>query len=297
MPKVKEILQKVPFLKLIGNDQTEINQLIQLSPDNNRSDVLMWASEKNIEILSRVKAGVIICPESTTTFHPSCQYIVTKNPRLTFQKTLEEFFMRNPIPGISKKASIHPTVKPGRDIFIGDHVVIEEGCKIGNFVTIDHNTVIKSGSILFDNVKIGSNCTIGGVGFGYEKDENGNYQVIPHIGNVILKERVEIGNNTCIDRAVLGSTILEENVKVDNLVHIAHGVTIGKNSLIIANTMIGGSTHIGENVWVAPSTSILNKKNVKSNSVLGMGAVIVKDVAEGETIIGNPGKPLIKEKR
>ena len=294
MPKVKEILNKVAYTRLVGNEEAEINELIQLSADNNRPDVLMWVSEKNLGLLSQVRAGVIICPESTTTFHPACHYIVTKNPRLAFQKTLEEFFIKKPDASISKKATIHSSAKLGNSLLIGDHVVIEEGCIIGNNVTIDHNTVIKSRTILFDHVKIGSNCTIGGVGFGYEKDEHGNYQVIPHIGNVVLKEHVEIGNNTCIDRAVLGSTILEENVKVDNLVHIAHGVTIGKNSLIIANTMIGGSTHIGENVWVAPSTSVLNKKNIKSNSVLGMGAVVVKDVGEGETIVGNPGKPLAK---
>ncbi len=251
-------------------------------------------NDKNIPVAERVKAGVIICPESYKAFHPACHYILSPTPRQTFQKVLEEFFVKKTKPGISKVASIHSSVTIGKNVFIGDHVVIEEGCQIGNEVSIDHNTVIKANTILHDLVKIGSNCTIGGVGFGYEKDANGNYQVIPHIGNVVLKKSVEIGNNTCIDRAVLGSTILEENVKVDNQVHIAHGVTIGKNSLIIANTMIGGSTHIGENVWVAPSTSILNKKNVHSNSVIGMGAVVVKDVEEGQTIVGNPGKPMQK---
>ena len=118
--------------------------------------------------------------------------------------------------------------------------------------------------------------------------------MIPHIGNVVLGNNVEIGNNSCIDRAVLGSTILHDNVKVDNLVHIAHGVVIGKNSLIIANAMVAGSATIGEHVWVAPSASILNKKSIANNAVIGMGAVVLKNVNEGETIIGNPGKPLNK---
>jgi UDP-3-O-[3-hydroxymyristoyl] glucosamine N-acyltransferase len=294
MPKVKELLQKVSHVRFVGNDDTEINQLIQLSPDNTRKDVLMWASDKNIESISQVNAGVIICSENFSEFNPACQYIVVKNPRQAFQQVLELFFLKKSAPSISKRASIHPSVRLGKDVSIGDNVVIEENCSVGDHAVIDHNTVIKAETVIYARVKIGSNCTIGGVGFGYEKDTDGKYQVIPHIGNVILKENVEIGNNTCIDRAVLGSTLLEENVKVDNLVHIAHGVTIGKNSLIIANTMIGGSTNIGENVWVAPSTSILNKKNIQSNSVIGMGTVVVKDVKEGQTIIGNPGKPLIK---
>jgi UDP-3-O-[3-hydroxymyristoyl] glucosamine N-acyltransferase len=154
--------------------------------------------------------------------------------------------------------------------------------------------VLKYGTKIHDNAKIGANCTIGGVGFGYELDEEKKYVLLPHLGNVVLKSFVEIGNNTCIDRAVMGSTILEENVKVDNLVHIAHGVVIGKNSLIIANSMIAGSTKIGENVWVAPSVSILNKKTISDNSYIGMGAVVIKDVKENETIVGNPGKALVK---
>lgn len=294
MPKVKDLLQKIPHTRFVGNDQTEVDQLVPLDQTNNQPNVLMWVNEKNMGLLSGIKVGVIICPDSYSSFNPACHYILSANPRQTFQKVLEEFFLKKPTPVVSKKSSIHSSVRINNTLSIGDHVVIEENCIIGNHVVIDHNTVIKAGTVIHDFVKIGSNCTIGGVGFGYEKNAEGQYEVIPHIGNVVLKQHVDIGNNTCIDRAVLGSTLLHENVKVDNLVHIAHGVSIGKNSLIIANAMIAGSTHIGENVWVAPSSSILNKKNVASNSVMGMGAVVIKDVAEGETIIGNPGKPLVK---
>ena len=89
--------------------------------------------------------------------------------------------------------------------------------------------------------------------------------------------------------------MIEDNVKIDNLVHIAHGVHIGKNSLIIANAMVAGSVSIGENVWVAPSSSILNKVDIKSNSTIGMGAVVLKQVEEGDIIVGNPGKVLEKK--
>lgn len=294
MPKVKELLQKVPQARLVGNEHVEVNTLIALDPGNTNPHALMWVNEKNKTTAAQVKHGVIIVPESYDQFQPGCHYLVAPNPRQAFQRILESFFVITPTPVISPQAHIDASVKIGNRVHIGAHVVIEAGCTIGDDVTIDHNTVIKRDTVIGDHVKIGSNCTIGGIGFGYEKDEAGTYQVIHHIGNVVLHAHVEIGNNTCIDRAVLGSTILYEHVKVDNLVHIAHGVTIGRNSLIIANTMIGGSTHIGENVWVAPSSSILNKKFVHSNSVLGMGAVVVKDVEEGQVIVGNPGKPLVK---
>lgn len=130
------------------------------------------------------------------------------------------------------------------------------------------------------------------MGFGYEKNEQGDYEVLPHIGNVIIKDNVEIGNNNCIDRAVLGSTILHKNVKVDNLVHIAHGVVIDENSLIIAHAMIGGSTEIGKNVWVSPGALIINKLKVEDNSLIGMGAVVVRKVDKNTVVAGNPAKYL-----
>jgi UDP-3-O-[3-hydroxymyristoyl] glucosamine N-acyltransferase len=291
---IHEILKKITFTKFIGNELGYILQPISFDSENKDPHVLMWVSDKNIDKLKEVISGTIICSSLFNAFHKDCNYIVTANPRLTFQKILSQFFVQEENAYISETATIHPTVKIGNGVTIGHNVVIERDCVIGSSVQIDHNTVLKHGTEIHDNVKIGANCTIGGVGFGYELDEEKKYVLLPHLGNVVLKSFVEIGNNTCIDRAVMGSTILEENVKVDNLVHIAHGVVIGKNSLIIANSMIAGSTKIGENVWVAPSVSILNKKTISNNSYIGMGAVVIKDVKENETIVGNPGKALVK---
>jgi UDP-3-O-[3-hydroxymyristoyl] glucosamine N-acyltransferase len=194
--------------------------------------------------------------------------------------------------GINLSAYIDSSSSIGSDCFIGNNVVIEENCVIGNSVQIDHNTVIKQGTIVEEKVIIGANCTIGGVGFGYEKDADGIYTFMPHLGNVVIKAGVEIGNNVCIDRAVLGSTILSKNVKVDNFVHVAHGVFVDENSLLIAHAMIGGSTKIGKNVWVAPSTAIINACTVGDNALIGMGAVVVKPVEEGKIVVGNPARPL-----
>lgn len=183
---------------------------------------------------------------------------------------------------MNKSYYIHPTS------------VVDEGCEIGLGTKIWHFSHIMSGCKLGENCNIGANCTIGGVGFGYEKDETGDYELIPHIENVIIKDNVEIGNNTTIDRAVMGSTVLEENVKVDNLVHIAHGVKIGRNSMIIANAMIAGSVELGENVWIAPSSSIINGVSIGKNTIIGMGTVILKQVGEKDVMIGNPGRSIKK---
>jgi UDP-3-O-[3-hydroxymyristoyl] glucosamine N-acyltransferase len=163
---------------------------------------------------------------------------------------------------------------------------------MGQNVKIGHNSVILDNTIIGSNVTIGCNNTIGGIGFGYEKNEFGEYELIKHIGNVVINDGVEIGNNTCIDRGVIGSTIIGENCKIDNLVHIAHGVNIGKNSLIIANSMIAGSVTIGENVWVAPSTSIINGVKIGDNSMTGIGTVVIRDIGNNELHIGIPSKKI-----
>jgi UDP-3-O-[3-hydroxymyristoyl] glucosamine N-acyltransferase len=294
MIALSEILQKITYLEFIGNKQEHIGTPKSFDTQNIDPSSLMWVSDKNIHQLKELKIGTVICGNSFKEFKETCNYIICSNPRFTFQEVLANFFIEKEEVGISQTASIHPSVKLGKNISIGNYVTIEKDCVLGDFIKIDHNTAIKHGTVIEDYVAIGCNCTIGGVGFGYELNAEKKYVVMPHIGNVVLKKYVEIGSNTCIDRAVLGSTILDENVKVDNLVHIAHGVTIGENSLIIANSMIAGSTKIGKNVWVAPSASILNKKTVEDNSYIGMGAVVIKDVKESETIVGNPGKVLNK---
>ncbi len=291
---LKEIIENIKSIEFIGDDTTIINDIIQLDKTNKRSDVIYWCNDKNMDLLSSCETGTIICSDKikeTDYIKRNCNYIIVENPRAVFAQVLKDFFMpENEISAISQKASIHPSVKIGENVFVGDFTVIEKNCVIGDNTYIGYNNTILAKTVIGNAVKIGNNNTIGGIGFGYEKDENGNYEVLPHIGNVLICDKVEIGNNTCIDRAVLGSTVLHENVKVDNLVHIAHGVTIGENSLIIAHAMIGGSTKIGKNVWVAPGALIINKVKVEDDSLIGMGAVVVKRVEKKTIVAGNPAR-------
>lgn len=295
MIQLSEIIQSLKPHTIIGNRDKQIANALLLDPANIHDNVLMWVSAKFKDRLKDIKHGVIICGELPDEFiAPDCTYLITDTPRLAFQTVLTNFFMPKRNIGISSTAIIAENVKLGDDVFIGNYVTIEEDCELGDRTSIDHGTVIRKGTVIGSDVTIGSNNTIGGVGFGYEKDETGQYVFIPHIGNVIIEDLVEIGNNTCIDRAVLGSTILKKNVKVDNLVHIAHGVKVGENSLIIANAMVAGSVEIGKNTWVAPSSSIINGKKVGSNVTIGLSAVVVKDVNDGETVIGSPAEEISK---
>jgi UDP-3-O-[3-hydroxymyristoyl] glucosamine N-acyltransferase len=294
LQQIIDIVQ--PTATQIATPSVLILEPIQLDANNERNDVVMWVSSKNIQQLQGVKKGTIICPKvDAITLSDHCNYLFTDNPRRAFSQVLKTFFVLKEDYSVAPSAHIDPSVFLPKNVVIGKNVVIERDCQIGENVKIGHNTVLHAKTIVHNHVTIGCNNTIGGVGFGYEKDDNGEYVVIPHIGNVVLHEYVEIGNNNTIDRAVMGSTILRKNVKVDNLVHIAHGVVIDENSLIIANAMIGGSTQIGKNVWVAPSSTLINKIKIGDDAVIGLGAVVVKSVDSQAVVVGNPAKPLEKK--
>jgi UDP-3-O-[3-hydroxymyristoyl] glucosamine N-acyltransferase len=301
MISIKEIITFLKPIDVIGNIELSVSNAIQLDSSNESEDVVMWASSKNKSKMLEVKAGLILCSEiNKNEANPNCTYLLCDNPRLAFQRVLERFFMVRHQPGISSSAIVDESSVIGNNVYIGHNVVIEENCRIGDNTLINHNTVVRKDTIIGNTVVIGSNCVIGGVGFGYEKDESGEYVFMPHLGNVVIHDNVDVGNNTCIDRAVMGSTILGRNVKVDNLVHIAHGVVIGENSLIIANAMIAGSVTIGKNCWIAPSASILNQKKIGNNVTVGMSALVLKDINDDITVMGNPAedlKEVIRKKR
>ncbi len=222
--------------------------------------------------------------------------VISDNPKNLMVECLKFYFEEK------VKAEIHPTAiinresKIGTNNFIGAYTVIDKDVIIGDNCVIESHVSIKSKCIIGSNVLIKSGAVIGGKGFGYIKSEKNVWKNFPHFGKVILEDDVEIGSNTCIDRGALGDTILKKGVKVDNLVHIAHNVVVGENSLLIADSMIGGSTVIGNNTWVAPSTAIRNGITIGSDCVIGMGAVVIKSVEDGTTVVGNPAVPFVKKK-
>jgi UDP-3-O-[3-hydroxymyristoyl] glucosamine N-acyltransferase len=296
--QLQEILDFLTPEHFRGDAKTHITDVKSIDDATFGAHTIGWCSDKNKQLLAELKQGtVLVSTETYTTqegaLNAGVNCIAVENPRRAFATLLTEFFVPKPVwSQIEPSATIHPGVQMPEHVSIGAHVVIEADCQLGDYVHIDHNTVIKSGTILGAHVRIGANCTIGGVGFGYEMNESGTYEVIPHIGHVELHAHVEVGNNVCIDRAVLGATELHEHVKVDNLVHIAHGVTIGKNSLVIAHAMVAGSVKIGENAWISPASSIRQKLNIGNNTVVGMGSVVVKDVEDNTTVAGVPAKKL-----
>lgn len=299
------------ILSLFPNDSVVINNpsdlvdgaiSIQEAKKFQSLTKISWINDKNADTVKPNDLSLGLLLLTLTSFEKlktaKCNFLIVSNPRASFFKIIKEYFSSTQRePKVEKSAFIHPSCKIGDGCYIGHNVVIEENCVIGNNSIILHNTCLLAGTWVGKNVIIGCNNTIGNYGFGYEKDEYGQYDLLEHIGHVIIHDGVEIHNNTCIDRGVLDNTEIFENVKIDNLVHIAHGVTIERNSLVIANAMIAGSTRIGENSWIAPSVSIKNKLKIAPNTFTGIGATVLKDTKENETYIGNPAVTLDEHKR
>jgi UDP-3-O-[3-hydroxymyristoyl] glucosamine N-acyltransferase len=287
-------IQALANAQLFGNASHEIHEIktirdLKAGSDNSR--YLTWVADKNVATFNTtIQPGLLILSPTAYQKLPNgaLNFLVTTNPRRTFFKILEHCYPPKHKTGISPTAIISPTAKIGANCYIGHHVIIDDDVSIGDSCSILHNTVILSNTKIGNNVMIGCNCTIGNDGFGYEKDDQGIFKPLLHIGNVIIEDNVNIHNNCCVDRAVIGSTVIGKEVKFDNLIQIAHGVKIGYNSLVMANAMIAGSTEIGDNCWISPSASINNGLKIAEENLIGTGAVVVRNTEPGKVYAGNP---------
>jgi UDP-3-O-[3-hydroxymyristoyl] glucosamine N-acyltransferase len=225
-------------------------------------------------------------------------YVVLADaPKNTFIECLQHFFKEENTNEIHPLSTIHPSAKIGKNSSIGPFTAIDKNVVIGDDCVIGANVHIQKGSIIGSRVNIRSNVTIGNWGFGFVKDENGTNINFPHYGNVVIEDDVQIGSSTCVDRGALNDTIIKKGAKIDNLVHVAHNVVIGENALVIACTMIGGSTNIGDNCWVAPAVILRNGITIGANSTLGMGCLVTKDIPANITVTGTPAMPLDEYKK
>ncbi len=220
--------------------------------------------------------------------------LIVNNPKLCLAEIGNHFFVEKPIHSIHSTAIIDPNAKIGKNVSIGAYSVIGK-------TIIGDNTFIDSNVRIYDDVVMGHDCVIksgailGGAGFGYERDENGNKFRFPQIGQLILGDFVEVGSNTCIDRGALADTIIGDYTKINNLCHIAHNNKIGKNVTITGCVNVSGSNVIEDNVWIAPNSSIRGWVHIEEGATVGMGAVVVKNIPAHETWVGNPAHKLEKK--
>lgn len=285
----------IPHDKIINRPHSILN-----AQETSMTFIGQKYSDNFDELISSTECKLIIIDSSLanlldTTRHTAIAFITSDDPKRCLLDIAGQFFdnKASGTPSIHPSSTISDKSFVGENTSIGPGVIIEGDVTIGSNCTIGANSVIKKHTIIENNVIIGSCNVIGGDGFGYVLNETTmEYDHFPHYGGVVIKDNVHIGNNTCIDRGSLSNTIIQQGVKIDNLVHIAHNVQIGKNSIIIACSMIAGSVVIGENSWVAPSATIRNGIQIGSNSTIGLASTVTKSIEDGTTVLGSPAMPI-----
>lgn len=216
-----------------------------------------------------------------------CQIWVA-NPKEAFFDVLGEFWGEKKVVEISPQAVIEKGAVMGKNISVGPFTYISSRAVIGDGTEIGSNVTIKGKVTIGKGCVIQSGAVIGEDGFAFIKEDN-SQKFVKHYGGVTLEDHVSIGSQTCVCRGAIEDTYIKEYAKIDNLCHIAHNVIIGKRSIVVCLTAIMGSVHIGDDCWVGTSM-IRDQRHVGNKCVIGMGAVVVKDVPDGTTVAGNPAE-------
>ena len=222
----------------------------------------------------------------------SVPHVLSENPRLDFCRAARKFFVRKVAAKIEKSAQISDESTIGHDVSIGHNVVIERNVSIGNNTQIKHNVVIGENSRIGSNCLIKSGTIIGQKGFGFERDADGVPVEFSHFGSVLIGNFVELGALNTVAAGALEDTIIEDFVKTDDHVHIAHNSLIGEKALVAACAEISGSVMIGSQTWIGPNSSIIDKSSLGNQCFVGIGAVVTKSYESRSVVAGNPAKIL-----
>ena len=242
--------------------------------------------------LNAINCLAIVCPEYEGKLRGS--HIISAHPQLDYLRVAKEFFYsaEDFAPRQGNEPIIHPNA------VVGEGTVISSGAFIGGQVTIGQRCHIHPNVVIVGPVRIGNDVTIksgaviGETGFRFERNEQGVPEEFPHFGCVEIGDNVFIGANTTVERATLDTTRIGDNVKIDDLVQIGHNSQVAPNCLITVGALLLGGAILEEGVYVAPHVVIRNKVRIGRDATLGMGAVVLKDVEAGTTVVGNPAKVL-----
>jgi len=267
------------------------------------------ANPKYEKYLYETASSIVIINKVQALEHPvKCTLIRVDDAYQAFASLLELYTStRKEKTGREEPVSVAASASLGENIFIGAFSYIADNAKIGNHVkihqqvfigenvTIGDNTVIYPGVKIYHDCKVGSDCVIhsgaviGADGFGFAPQADTDYKKVPQIGNAVIEDRVEIGANTCIDRATMGSTIIRRGVKLDNLIQIAHNVEIGENTVIAAQTGISGSCKIGKNCMIAGQVGFAGHITVADGVKIGAQSGLNSSIKKPDsTLLGTP---------
>ncbi|PRD51382.1 UDP-3-O-(3-hydroxymyristoyl)glucosamine N-acyltransferase [Sphingobacterium gobiense] len=294
-----------------GNPDVLVNQLAKIE-EGEEGALAFLSNPKYEHFLYETNASVVIINEDLQLTKPvNISLIRVKDAYSAFSELLRVYDqLRNERSGIEEPSFIHESASigqdlyfgafsyVGRDVVIGDQVKIYPQVYIGDGVIIGNNTIVYPGVRIYHDSKIGNNVVlhsgviVGSDGFGFAPQKDGTYSKVPQIGNVVIEDHVEIGANTVIDRATLGSTIIRKGVKLDNLIQIAHNVEIGANTVAAAQTGISGSTKIGEHVVLGGQVGVVGHIQVATGSQIQAQSGVNRSIGqENKKWGGSPAMP------
>ncbi len=302
--------------EIVGDKNATVSTLSKIE-EGKKGSLSFLANPKYEHFIYTTEASIVIVNDSFAPSHEvKTTLIKVKDAYGCFAKLLEMYIAAKPQKhGISDKASIDPTAHVGDNAYIGAFAVIDtnakigdnakiypqvyvgDNVKIGNNVTLFAGVKIYEGCMLGDNVTIHAGTVIGGDGFGFAPNAQGEYDKIPQIGNVVIEDNVEIGANTCVDRATMGSTVIRRGVKLDNLIQIAHNVTVGENTVMAAQTGVAGSAKIGRNCMMGGQSGIVGHITIGNRVQVGSKSGVSNNTADGEIMMGYPSMPVGKFRR
>ncbi len=305
MKTLKELAELIGGT-VVGDGDAEIHRVAGIDSAK-PGEITFLSNPKYLPLLKTTQASAVMVTPGVEA--PGVSLLVCPNPYLAFAKVLTALHVAKPeYRGIMEGASVDPEAK------IADGVTIYPGCVVGKNVSIGSGTTLYPGVLLYDNVSVGEDClihagvvvregcrlgnrvivqpkaVIGSDGFGFAPDGSSYYK-IPQVGIVVIEDDVEIGANSCLDRAALGETRIGRGTKVDNLVQIAHNVKIGPDNIIVAQVGIAGSTEIGKHCTLGGQVGVAGHIKVGDNTMVGAQSGISGNMPGGEVVSGTPAIP------
>lgn len=302
-----------------GNNEVTVSGLSKIE-EGKPGTLTFLANPKYASFIYSTGASIAIVSKDFVAENPlpsDLTLIRVNDAYASFAKLLEAYnSLRKPAAEIHPSAYVDPSASIGKNVFLGPFVVISKGAVIGDDCAIyassvvgegtkvGAKTTIHAGVKVYHDCTIGANCTIhagvviGADGFGFAPNAENNYNKVPQIGNVIIEDYVEIGANSTIDRATLGSTIIRKGVKIDNLIQIAHNVEIGENTVIAAQTGIAGSTKIGKNCMIGGQVGIVGHINIADGTKIAAQSGIGQEIKDENSIVqGSPAFAIMDYKK
>ncbi len=304
--------------KVEGNPDATVSKLAKIE-EGVVGSLSFLSNPAYAPFIYTTKASIVIVNDDFSpeqTLNSTLTLIRVADSRAAFSKILGAYNQyRLNKTGIDQQSFVSPSAKIGKNVYIGafayigENVVVGDNTKIYPHCFLGDNSKVGSECIFYSGVKIYHDCIIGndcilqggaiigGDGFGFQPNSENNYQKIPHIGNVILEDHVEIGANTTIDRATLGSTIIRRGVKLDNLIQVGHNCEIGENTVIASQTGISGSTKIGRDCMIGGQVGMVGHLTIGDRAKIAAQSGVGNNVANDEIVQGSPAFGIGEYKR